>query len=80
MVHSRKTFFLPAQPFRDETNAEGGEHASNGEDGNRQRPEGGEGRCGDGLSIPMHPCRVVVLLDDLQGNITGQREFIQRYF
>ena len=56
---------LPSQPLGEEAHAEGGEHASNGEDGHRQGPEGGEGPCGDGLVVPLHPCFVVVRLNDL---------------
>lgn len=56
---------LPAEPLGDDTHAEGRQHAPDGEDGHRERPEGGEGSGGDGLPIPIHPCRVVVFLDDL---------------
>lgn len=59
---------LPAQPLRDEAHTEGGQHAADGEDGHGQGPEGGEGPCGDGLSIPLHPCGVIVLLDHLHGS------------
>lgn len=57
----------PAQPFRNKAHAEGGEHAADGEDGNGQRPERGEGPRGDGLPVPVHPCCIVVPLNDLQG-------------
>lgn len=72
---------LPAQPLRHKAHTGGGEHAPNGEDGHRQGPEGGEGPRGDGLSIPMNPCGVIVFLDDLrraQGvskNFTKQQSF-----
>ena len=58
---------LPAQPLGNEAHAEGGQHATDGEDGHGQGPEGGEGPCGDGLSVPMYPCGVIVCLDDLKG-------------
>lgn len=57
---------LPAQPLGDEPHAGRGEHAPDGEDGHGQRPQGGEGPRWDGLSIPVHPCSVIVRLDDLQ--------------
>ncbi len=34
---------LPAQPLRDEAHTKRGQHATDGEDGHRQGPEGGEG-------------------------------------
>ena len=58
---------LPAQPLGDEAHTEGGQHATNGEDGHGQGPEGGEGPCGDRLSIPVHPCSIIVRLNDLDG-------------
>lgn len=57
---------LPAEPLGDKTHAERGEHAPDGEDGHGQRPEGREGPRGDGLPVPVQPCSVVVLLNDLE--------------
>lgn len=56
---------IPAQPLGHEAHAGGGQHAPDGEDGHRQRPEGGERPGGDGLAVPVHPRGIVLLLDDL---------------
>lgn len=64
-IRMKESVTSPAQPLRDETHAEGGEHAPDGEDGNGQGPEGGECPWGDGLLVPVHPRSIVVLLDDL---------------
>lgn len=70
-VSSSCALALPAQPLWDDAHAEGGEHASDGEDGHRQGPERGERSQGDGLPVPMAPRGIVVLLNDLTGERGG---------
>lgn len=60
--------FLPSQPLRHEAHTEGGQHAPYGEYGHRQWPQGREGPCGDGLTVPVDPCGIVFLLDQLGNN------------
>lgn len=67
---------LPAQPLGNKTDAERGQHPADGEDGHGQGPQRREGPRRDGLSVAVHPCGVVVLLDDLsarQHQVTRSR-------
>lgn len=55
----------PAEPLGDDSHTEGGHHASDREDGHWERPERSECGLRNGIWVPLYPCCIILVLNNL---------------
>ena len=58
-------YFLPSKAVDEESDGEGAEDATDGEDRDGDGPDSCEGALGDGLLVALGPCLVDEVFDDL---------------